>query len=1827
MATQTGTAQRGRSGDWKNLVIAVLATLLAVTTAMSFRGCREAPPLTASGDPAEEVRVFDVVIDREERAYAEILFDRQVGQATPGEVLGAAPATLDPPLAGNWRWLSGNALRFEPSGGFPVASQYELRLIADRLVGEEQVLAGDEKFTLRTDQLLVESVSLTEEPVLDARSQVVFQGQINFNYRVDPETLAPLLKLQDSLAEGGTVDVQIENPYWTRQNITFRTGPVQKTPEARSVSLEIAAALTPAEGNAPLGRDFVHAIPVGSSEKLTVRTVSSTPGPKESTLELQLSSPVAPAVARQYVSVEPKVDNVRFGSAANRLSLTGPFKPGATYTVKVGKGMPAQDDAVLQEAYSAQVRLSDLPASLDFESQGIFLSASGLRNLAIESVNVQQAQVAVDRVYLNNLFPLIQYGGRLDSGSTYSGNQVSHYLGDRLTNRTYNLKGARNETRTTVLNLGSLVGDEDQGLFRVQLASPGNWQAQQRWVLLTDLGAVAKRAAGEMLVWVASSRTLEPATGARVRLISDQNQVIGEGRADGRGLWRFSDKAALEKHRPFLVTVEQGNDFTFLFLDNMGVDTTGLDVGGAPPLTEGYTAFLYGERDIYRPGETVEGLAVVRKADLSPPAAMPATLIHRDPQGRVRSRSKVDVDGRGLASFDLGLLPASLTGRHTLALEIAEKTVGSYGFQVEEFVPDRIEVKIRPEGEAVKPGAELAYTVTSAYLFGPPASDLAVESRVRLERAPFAPEGYAGFAFGDPERELENREVFFEQGRLDEEGSLRLSTRLVVPGEVPESLEAVIMARVQEAGGRGVTALSRVPVHPYPYYLGIRRVGDGYPEPGEQVTFEFVAVGPDGKPAKAGALQAQLLLERWNTVLRKTPEGNFRYESSRESVPVTSTPVQGSDGASKGSFTITAADYGSHRLRITDPATGAAAAVQFYVSGWGYSPWAIENPARLDLELDKDEYAPGETASVLVRAPFPGTLVLTVERGEVYDVQVHRLEGNTAEIPVAIRGAFRPNAYVTGTLVRSSRDLAPGEVARAFGAVPLPVDRQANRLKVAIAAPEEVRSQSKLSVAVETRPGAVVTVAAVDEGVLQLIAQKTPDPFEFFYRKLALGVSSYDTFSLLFPEVATPQAAGGGLGADELSQYVRTDGLRRTKPVAFWSGPVTADGSGKGRVELDLPEFQGALRVMAVALDGKRFGSNDQRVRVRDPVVLLPTLPRSLSFGESIQVPVTVRNDTGKNGTFQVKLALDGPGKVAGDGPTRSVEVADGADATTYFTVETAAEPGEISFVLTAQGNGESTRSTGHVGVRSDLPPVTVGEAGALAEATLELPFTETGLRQGTESRRLYVGTVPLVQFAGRLRNLLTYPYGCLEQTVSRAFPLVYLGDLARKLEPELLDPDEGAGDPETLVQGAIQRIGLLQHPSGGFTLWPRGTEVDPWASIYATHFLVEANRAGYPMGSLIHDNALNYVSSQVRAKNSYGGDELERLVYGLYVLSRASRADTGTMDFLRNKHEAALRPESKSLLAAAYASVGDQQAVETLLGRIGEVDERARETGGNYGSAVRDRALLLLALVDANPAHPRVASLAGRLAREARTSGYWTTQETSFALLALGQLFRHQATRASASGEVQLGDEVLGIFTGSDGSVTFRDIEGRKPLTIAIDQGGAEKPYEAGSIFYSLQTRGIPTDEAFEPVSAGLEVERELLSRDKGSVDLGQVRQGDLVVLRTRVRSVSGPVENVVVESLLPSGLEVENPRLETTETLSWVTDATLQAAYYDLRDDRVLVFADLPANSWQTFYTVLRAVAPGSFRLPPVHAEAMYDPALRATGERGRLEVEVRR
>lgn len=1773
----------------KNWIIVLLLLVVAVQTWL-LRDRYFLPP-------PQGLAVSAVSLDSAMRTTISVEFDRAVPddrRAMP------APASITPAAEGQWVWANPFTLKFLAQTPLPLDMQYTLTLSPE--VFPADVLAGERDLVVRTGSFEVRELTVNELASEAGADMVELEGNITFNAPVDPQQLLPALRLTEG--NGTQVELVLQTR-WRSTSFGFRSVPVRKAPQARTLTLGLDPALTVAGKSLTLGREFRREIVLRLDPVLRVDGVSPQSDKGQARIQIEFSAPVDAAALRERLRVEPQAE-VAVSARGRTATVSGALSPGREYTLRIAKGLKAADGALLPADHETPVRMPDLPPSVDFSATGMFLPRQGGGLLGVEHVSADSADLTVSRVFLNNLGPLFQdYGYSIFDGGG-ARDTVPYHLGTEILRETIALTSAPNAVQERTLSLSELIPDGRPGLYKLGLSLPGDYRGATRWVLRTDIGLVAKQEAAGFLVWAASIEDLRPLEGVEVRLVSSRNQVLGTARTDTAGLARIPSAGDDEAGFPAMILAASGEDFSFIFLERFRVDTTGLDVSGATIGGADLQAYVYGKRDIFRPGETVDGAVLVRDGRIGTPPDRPLTMEQRDPEGRLLRTLNLAPD-RGMASFSLDVPDWSLTGRYLLQAMSAGQAIGSWTYQVEEFIPDRISVEIATNSTGAAPGQVLPFEVASRYLFGPPASNLSASVKARLVAAGFAPKGFEAYAFGDPGRTFEPLAIMATETRLDREGRAAFTVDIPKDLTPPLALEAELTGRVREQGGRGVTARRRVPVHAYSLYPGLKRPESAELEPRKTAVFEFVTVAPDGSRTKHPELVATLFQDRWQTIMRRTEEG-FAYESVRNPVEVSTQRVAAGDGA--GSFSVVPPDYGSYRVRLADPQGGAAAEVEFYCGGWGYSPWAVKNPARLELIPDKEGYRAGETASVQIRAPFPGKALVTVEGRGVEHLEIVELTGNTGQLRIPVREDWQPNAHLTATLVRRAGDILPGTPGRAFGAIPLFVDSLSNRMDVRVDAPAETRPETDLRITVQAEPGARVTVAAVDEGIMQLAGGRNPDPFGHFYAKRALDVASFDNFALLFPHLALHRPlAGGGDALAGASSFMRTEGIRRVRPVTFWSGVLTAGADGAVTHSLRLPDFQGALRIVAVANRDRSFGTGTAMTRVRGPLVLTPTLPRFLSPGDTVEIPLTLRNDTPTAGEFRITATVSGPAGL-GDMPA-PLTLDPGREGTVYVPLRCGADEGKVSLAFTAAGNGETATAREELDQRSPLPVERLLENTALGEESGRIagPAPDR-LIPGTVRRTVRLSTSPLTRFAGQLENLLGYPYGCAEQTVSKAFPLLHFPALAAELAPGRFT----AAGPAGLVQTAIRRLQTMQTPSGGFGFWPGDTEPNPWVSAYVCHFLLEARQAGHTVPGDMLGGGLGYLGTLAAPEPGSPPDKVEQAAYALHVLALGQRPDLGSQDYLRATFGKTLSGVARTLLAGAYLASGNQAPGFELLHVAPSFDDARRESGANLGSGLRDRALTALVLLASMPDDPRLPDLMNRLGQDLGANVWYSTQETSLGFMALGKYLSGRDDDRPFAGSM----------TWAGGA---RDFDETRLLVVRdIAAAGAielSKTPAARVVYAGVLTSGTPHRDAHAPRSEGLAVEQTFLDEGGRPLDLAAVRQGQLVVMKTRVRSTTGRVDNVVVQSLLPAGLEVENPRLATTERLDWMQEEKTLDGYQDLRDDRILVFTDLRDGGWRVRHAVLRAVTPGTFACPPVQAEAMYVPSLRASGPVGEIRV----
>lgn len=1780
--------------------------------------------LIGCGADADKISIVDFSPQDETSRQTNVTVRLSADVVTSEEVakiIDAAHLSFEPPLEGRSKWIDQRTLRFYPTEELHPSTDYKA-MVLPSITGDMQLqLEGQREFSFHTVYLKV--LNASQHPSFDPVDETLrFSVYLEFNESVDPVELvkyAGLKLLESSVNLKFDAISQISSLHHT-----LRSDPVTIKTEKEKLQIVVRSGLMCDGSNHPLEKDFSQISVLETRQELLVKRVwAVSTGINRYDIRIRFSDPVASSEAREFIEISPAA-NLTWSESGRDIIAAGTFEPGTLLEVKISEGLASKGGARFRGPFSQSVSLGNLKPGLRFTSPGKYLSRSGLKNVEIEVINLNKVHIEVEKLYRNNLvYHLLENRNRHSRGK-----KMSHLIHSEDIDLTIE----QNSPAVITVNFEEFLRNYSTGLFYITIRRPERyWSYDQKTIMLTDIGLIAKLTGSELNVWSMSVGKLEPTPGVEVSLISSSNQQIANGKTGNDGRITFSNlEQVKDEQRPYVIIATSGDDFSYLLFDECEISTADFDVEGRPVLLEGHEAFIYTDRGVYRPGDTAHLAGIVRGKNLSTPEPFPLRLEIEDPRGSILFERQERNPAEGWVHFDIPIPKYALTGRYRAKLFGAgTNPCGSVEFMVEEFMPDRIRISLATDKPEYRPSETMALNVTGTMMFGPPAAGRKVEASYKIQPVEFVPPGWNSFSFGNRELKFEETGGAIGEGKLDNAGEAGFKLDIPPKLKPPSGLRCLIEATIHELGGRSVSASSAVPVHAYPAYVGIKRDREGYGDVNRSEEFSFITVNPDGSPQRVSSLKAAVKRIKWTSALRRDDRGNYRYHSQRTSDIIESITLS-SDG-SVGHFEFTPKEWGSYEVTVVDPASGAEGSVSFHVSGWGYSPWAMEQPEKIDIDFDKDVYRPGDAAKVLVKAPFSGTLLLTLEREKVLYSRVISMSGNTAEVQIPVSEEYRPNVYATATLIRSAESAEKHAPLRAYGTMPLVVDCSDHRLNVELDIPRNILPNSKLDVDVQVSPPGNIgnwaaestwlTVAAVDEGILQLTAFETPDPMDLFFGKKQLNVNTYDIFSYFLPEAAKSNVHSSPAGDRGIRRsHLMPVSVQRVEPVALWSGLVKLDRKGRTKVTFDVPEFNGNLRLMAVAAGQDYFGSIDAGVTVANLIVLTPTFPRFLAPLDEFTVPVTVFNNTGKAAAIKVRVETEGPVMVVGKSET-DVEMKPGEEkvVTNRFKVQKAI--GKVRFRITAQGAGSFAERTVNIPVRPASPPVSLTGSGVIKPARPEVLMLPDEWIPGSAKYNLSLMPFPVVKFSSSLQYLLRYPYGCIEQTTSKAFPLLYFKDLAKTAEPELF----AGNSSEYYVSQAIDRIAAMQTTSGGFGFWLYSNNINDWGSIYASHFLVEAQKAGFNVPGRVMKRCLDYLkkillsSEPVHTRDQQylyrtdPGYRLELKAYCAYVLALAGKPVKGTMHYLAEDQADKMSLRSNVLLAGAFAFSGDLNMAFKLLPTSFEPQSLKRETGGTFSSSVSTNAMILNVLCEVSPDHPAVAKLVAFLG-EATENGRWqTTQDNVWALLALGKMLRKKSA-GNYTGYMRVNGKEYAEISSTSQVFSDTSLGGKKIEMITSGDG---------ECYYYWEARGIPVNQAFSEKDAGLKVRRQYFNANGVLMPREQIKTGQMVIAGIEIKANAQSVENVIIDDMLPAGLEIENSRLESRSSLQWLPEKTMEPDYVDIRDDRLLLFLDLQRNQEYKYYYALRAVISGTFTLPPVSAECMYDPELNSTSSSGIIKV----
>lgn len=1772
------------------LALAALVVLLGGSAVMEaaepakdeFTVLTFSPQGIVKGKPSIEIAFSGPVVKKD-----------AVGKTVPSDKV---PLSFFPPVRGAGKWSDESTFLFVPSRAFPPATLFRATARETLTDLKGRRLVGKQSFEFSTEPLKLLQIQQTAIQDNDVTLE------LSFNLPVSPFRLRGFLSVQDEKDQQLGYSVQQTAPSKTLYVTT--TVPSDR----KKLSLRFAAGLSSDVG--PLGMDTDTDVAVTVDRTLEIRGTSvRIDEPGRALVTIGTSMPVDMAALPKFVSVEPKRE-FTVESSYNGFSIVGDFASRERIAVTLRKGLPARDGTKLRQDFTQSFIFPDMDAGLRFPTAGSVLSPAGDLLIPIETVNAETVTLNLWRVYENNI-PV----------SMLSSYTIPRDLARLVVTRKAHPGGALNTVTRKSIDLRELAGDA-KGVFLLTAELDNDyWNTAEQLVSVTDLGIVSRVFRNGVTIWVNSILNAKPVEGASVRVYSRSNQVVASGTTDGNGLWTWHDKEPWDEQlTPALVTVEKDGDLSYLKLEANLLDDSSFDTSGKSR-SAGYEALLFTPRGIFRPGEKVDFSVVVRDEKWLPPKPFPVLYVIRSSMGREVNRGTAMLSEEGTGSFGTILASIAPTGAYTAIVCLPGKEdtpIGQTSFFVEDFVAPRLEVQSAGDKPFMVPGDEITISVSSAYLFGAPAAGLPFEGELRATSAPFRPEGWASYTFGDTTKTFEGISEFLEGGELDDTGKGTLTYSTPEGLNPPAAVNLRFISRVMEESGRWVNSSLLVPFHAYPLYIGIE-APKGEILPGKETAVRVAAVTPEGDASGAASLKAELLrVERHYNLVQVGSQS--RYQVQRELVPQYEGEVILKEGI--GTYAFTPKSEGEFLLRFTDPDSGSTGTM----SMWVWAPYGTQAGSgstlldRVVITTDSGKYVPGDTASVTFRSPFQGNLLVTVETDRDLFTKVFSMTTGEMNIEIPVTADMIPNAYITAWLLRPVKEGEPWGSHRALGTIPLFVDYSDKKLDVTLDVPERTLPGEPLNVkgVVKNMRGTPrkgeVVLFLVDEGILGLTGYKTPDPWEFFMGKRAIGASVYDLYDNLLPLEGrnTPLLkTGGGAGEDAMMAMraaMSPLSARDFNILALYKGVLATDENGAFTATVDIPEFSGKGRLMAVAVSKDFFGSGEKAVTIARDVTTELSLPRAVSPGDSFSAPLKIFSSAEEPRAVTVTVSVDGPLAIQGETTFTADLPGKGSDALLTVPFTASGEGGMANLeVATSWENGSSKQKL-NLPVRPAYPRVALSGSGvATQEKQAAIAIPREWFR-GTEEGKLLLSGLPSLDLLGAASFLTNYPHGCLEQTVSGAWPYLVLPDIVGSVSPSLVNEEAN----RAALAARIRQISAMQVYDGGFSKWPGISNSFPWGSVYATHFLVEAKRGGAEVPEDLLNNALSYVRyllplSPNDASSESFRENMTLKAYASYVLALAGDAPLGWMAHIKENSDS-LRDSGSTFLCGAYAL--STNTAEPLAALGTEAPSLRRGESSTFESPSRSQALKLLMWTAVDPLAPTAAQLAAQLIEGARQNAWNTTQDNAMAVLALGRwLEKTKESRKPFTAVLrdESGTELASFGEDSPVTMDFKDLP-KGPLTLTVSGEGTS--------YYAWTSAGVPV-EAPKPSSNGITVSRQWAGRDgKKLAPNPTVQQGDQITVTLSLKP-SAPMSDLVVVDMLPGGMEIDNPRLSGAED---------EKKYYgvrsEMRDDRLVLFIDSLTKPMEYKY-VIRAVSKGTFTVPPLAAEGMYAPDRSAVTSAGTVTI----
>jgi uncharacterized protein YfaS (alpha-2-macroglobulin family) len=1578
---------------------------------------------------------------------------------------------------------------------------------------------------------------------------------------------------------------------------------------------------------------------------------------------LQFSDPLKEKQELEgLITIGEKDLSLDFDIHDNEIWVYPAVRQAGTQTIKIEAGVRNINDYKMKDASIIDVVFEQLKPEVRFTGNGVILPSSDGLILPFEAVNLKSVDVTVKKVFENNILQFLQVN-KLDGDNEW------HRVGKRVLKKNIQLDNTGvtdlGKWNRYTLDLAQMINAEPGAIYEIKLSfkktyssyacegeeasedmttieedndddynegyreyyyeegeyyydedydweqrdNPCNssYYASRRNVskniLASDLGLLAKAGdGGQTTIVVNDIKTTQPLSGVTLEFYDYQQQLLGtlSTGADGTAVFE-------SKETPFAVIAKSGAQRGYMRLvDGESLSLSGFDVSGEY-VAKGLKGFIYGDRGVWRPGDSLYLNFILEDKNKKLPATHPVVFELQNPQGVVTSRLVKSAGENGFYKFATATTADAPTGNWMARVKVGG-TEFNQTVKIETIKPNRLKINL-DVGEKII-GPEIEGRLNVKWLHGAPGKNLKAQFEVSLVPQATTFPKYDDYIFDEATRPYNTATQSLFEGATDESGNAAFTTALDKIN-MPGFMTAVFRGKVFEESGNFSTDRFSVSYYPYNTYAGIRTAkgerysGMLYTDTVQNV--DIVFLDTNGKPVDRSNADVTLykLNRYWWWDNSSSSIANYIEENS--SALYSTGKVTTVNGKAKWTFKVPTADWGTFYLRMCDPVSGHCAGKMIYLDQRGYYGRYSRDTeekggaTRLNFSADKSKYNVGEKINLTIPSSAQGRALISVENGTkvIKTLWKETTQGET-KVSIDVTSDMTPNIFLSISLLQPHAQTLNDLPIRMYGIIPIGVEDPATHLQPVISMPEEIQPGQEVTIKVseKTNRKMTFTVAMVDEGLLDITKFNTPKPWNRFYAREALGVKTWDVYDQVmgaFGGRIERLLAVGGDG--EMEAKEEDPRANRFKPVVKFFGPITINAGDDKEIKFIMPQYIGSVKTMVVAGYEGAYGNAENVTPVRKPLMVLATLPRVLGPEETLKLPVTLFTQDKKIKNVKVDVKVSGPLSLT-NGSSQNVSMSASGDLTVNFDLAVKSETGIGKVVVTASSGQYQASDEIEIDVRNPNPPVS-----EITEMFLEPGKSWSSVVKpvgvaGTNSATLEVSTIPPINLGYRLHYLIDYPHGCIEQTTSAAFPQLYL-DVVK----ELNDPEKAR--IKLNIAAAIDRYKLFVAHDGGFGYWPGDYESNSWGSTYAGHFLIEAESKGYFVPSDLikrwkkyqKGKALEWRRNTNRNDYWYRSTDLDQ-AYRLYTLAIAGAAEIGAMNRLRELSD--LPVQAKWMLAAAYAKVGQVDAAKKIVANLTMEIQAYKELAYTYGSDLRDKAIILETLVLLNE-RAKGFELLKVISKSLSDKSYWmSTQTISFCLKAIGQFIAVEK-RGDMAFTYSFNNKTFNASSALPVSEVPLTLKGVQQMPIQV------KNSSKGSLFIRVITTGTPARGQETDGENGLIIVTKYTDAKGSIIDPTKLEQGTEFLAQVSVKNpgLRDEYRNMALTQIFPSGWEINNLRITDDESLKNED----HGEYQDIRDDRVYTYFYLNAGQTRTFKVMLTASYLGQFYLPAISCEAMYD------------------